>query len=261
MSSLARLLEQRSIGHVTLRMGCAGPQVLREHGSAKVRVPRGGHEAILINTSGGLAGGDDVGFDISCEARATLTVTNQAAERVYRTLGPSASIKTSLKLGAHSSLNWLPQETILFDGSALERHYDIDLAYSARFLALEAIVFGRHEMGEHVKNIKLRDRWRIKREGHLIHADDFLIEQAVPESRATLGASGAMAMLICIADNAETKLDAIRAALGGDGGATAWNGKLVARLLAKDGHHLRKRLIPMLSAALGDQALPKVWTF
>jgi urease accessory protein len=260
MTAFSRLLEQRSVGHVKLRMERGGVAHLRESGAAKIRVPRGSREAILINTGGGIAGGDAFSFDLSCGAGADLTVTSQAAERVYRTLGPPAIIEASLGVGGGGTFSWLPQECIVFNGASLRRSYTVSLEARARFLAVEPIVFGRMEMGEIVDSIALKDRWRISRAGSLIHADDFVVGPALVQSTATLNGARAMATLIYVAEDAERHVDKVRGALGESGGASAWNGKLVARILAKDSFHLRKSLIPVLYAIIGREAVPKIWT-
>jgi urease accessory protein len=260
MTAIAHLLNQRSIGHVKLHMDQGGPLHIRESGASKVRLPRGTHEAILINTGGGLAGGDDFQFDFACAPGAMLTVTSQAAERVYRTLGPPAKLATKIALDAGSSFAWLPQETILYDGAALTRDYSVQLARGARFLALEPVVFGRTEMGENLASLALHDRWQIFSDGQLIHAEDLRIGPELPRSKATLDGNLAMASLIYIADDAEAKVEAIGSLISGFGGVSSWNGKLIARLVAKDGFGLRKALIPVLHAISGPGVLPKIWT-
>lgn len=107
-----RFHAQRSRGEVKLGFGPRGVEHFREAGAAKLRLPQGSTEAILINTSGGLAGGDRHVIDIGV-SEANLTVTTQAAERVYRSLGPAAELHVSLKVGPQARLCWLPQETIL----------------------------------------------------------------------------------------------------------------------------------------------------
>jgi urease accessory protein len=231
--------QQRSFGRVELGVGKLGLKHMREEGSAKVRFPFGGDEAILINTGGGLAGGDDFGFEIEAGLNAKLSVTSQAAERVYRTLGPPAQVRTRLTARENSHLLWLPQETILFDGAALTRKLDVELHPTSRFIAVEPVIFGRPEAQEKISHILFRDSWRIRVGGKLIYADDIFLDSTLPTSKATLNG----------------------AVLGENCAASAWNGKLVARLIAKDGFELRKSLIPALGVVAGEFSLPKVWTF
>ena len=256
---------QRSEGAILLSMGESGLKRLREAHAAKVRVPPGGREAILINTGGGLAGGDRFSFDITAESNARLTVTSQAAERVYRSLGPAAEVDVALTAADGATLHWLPQETILFDGAALSRRLTAELSGNARLLAVESIIIGREAMGEQVTSLRLKDRWRIRRDGRLVFADDIAIDGPPPATPATLGGARAFATVVLVADDAERFLDPVRAVIGGDGGnggaASAWSGKLIARLVARDGFELRKSLIPALTVLAGGAALPKSWSF
>jgi urease accessory protein len=252
----AQLLEQRSYGALTFSMGHAGPQVLREVGASKLRLPHGTTQAIMINTGGGLAGGDRFDYSFSCSERASITLTSQAAERVYRTLGPPAKISTRMNVAEEGQLYWLPQETILYDGASLVRSYDVTLASSAKFLSVESVVFGRAKSGEKLDHIQLKDRWRIWRNDKLIHADDIVIGPDLPTSNATLSDTRAMATVVYIADNAESQLDIMQNFCA----CSAWNGKLIARFVAMDGYALRKALIPAINALGGSEFLPKIWT-
>jgi urease accessory protein len=238
---------------------------MREAHSAKVRIPHGSREAILINTGGGLAGGDRFSFTVTAEENAKLTVTSQAAERVYRSLGPAADVEVTLAAHPGSSLFWLPQETILFDGAALTRRIHADLAGDARFLAVESVILGREAMGETVRHARLHDRWRVRRNGRLIFADDLAFDGPPPGSKATLDEGRAFATVVLAAPEAEDLLDRVRDAIGNRGDASAWtsndSGKLVARLLARDGFELRKSLIPALTLLADGAALPKTWSF
>jgi urease accessory protein len=252
---------QRSEGSIHLSMGPKGIVRLREAHAAKVRIPFGVPEAILINTGGGLAGGDHFSFDITAEENTTLTVTSQTAERVYRSLGPAAQVDVSLTARDGARLMWLPQETILFDGAALSRTITADLAVSARFLAVESVILGREAMGEHVQEARLTDRWRIRQAGRLIFADDIAFAGEPPATPATLGTKRAFATVVLVAPEAEDLLEPVRAAIGDRGAASAWSGKLVARLVATDGFDLRKSLIPALTALAGEGGLPKTWSY
>jgi urease accessory protein len=259
MNATARLLEQRSVGHLHLRMERNGVAVMREAGSSKCRMPRGSHEAILINTSGGLAGGDTVNIRAEAGEGAALTLTSQTAERIYRTLGPAADVRVNLSAAKGATLLWMPQESIFFEGSALARSLEVDLAEDATFFAIEPMVFGRREMGEHVKHVSVADRWNVWQAGKLIHAEAFKLGPDWPLSKATFAGNHATATILLVSPQADNLLDRVRAGLGPDDGASAWNGKLVARLLAKDGFHLRKTLIQVLVACVGPGNVPKSW--
>jgi urease accessory protein len=261
MTSLAQLLHQRSSGSVDIRVGPTGVEVMREAGSAKCRMPRGTFEAILINTSGGLAGGDRTEIKATVTAGAALTLTGQTAERVYRTLGPAAEVKIKLCAEAGSTLLWMPQESIFFEGSCLERSLDVELRDNATFLAVEAMLFGRREMGEYVKHVSVVDRWNIYRDGGLIHTEVFRLGPNWPVSKATFGDNHAAATVLLVSEQAESLIDKVRAVIGPNDGASAWNGKLIARLVAKDGFLLRKSLIQVFAACVGRERVPKTWTF
>ena len=158
-----------------------------------------------------------------------------------------------------SRLNWLPHETILFDGASLDRRINIELNQSARFLGLEASIFGREASGENINSIFFREEWTIKLDGKLIHSDILRIEDALPNSKATLGDNRAIATIILVDPNAGAVLERLREKISGHGGASAWNGKLVARLVAKDGLILKKTIVSALSVLASPAELPKTW--
>lgn len=115
---------------------------------------------------------------------AALNLTSQAAERAYRTLGPAAEVTIRLTADAGSTLLWMPLESIFFEGSALKRSLTVELAHDATFLAVESMVFGRREMGEHVRHVSVLDRWNVRSDGELLHADVFRLGPDWPSSMA-----------------------------------------------------------------------------
>ncbi len=155
--------------------------VLYQAGAARVRFPRPAvgapPEAVLLNTAGGLTGGDRMNLDVTLGARAEATLTTAAAEKIYRARDGDATIGVKLALGAGARLAWLPQATILFDGSRLDRRTDVQLAGDARFLGVEFLIFGRQAMGEDVHLGACRDAWRIRRDGALVFADTFRVRR------------------------------------------------------------------------------------
>lgn len=237
-----------------------------QDGAAKIRIPEsfdGRMEAVLINTSGGLTGGDRLQWGMEAGAGTSLTVTTQACEKIYKSDSGPALIESELRVGEGARLDWLPQETILFDDASLNRRLDVDLDETAEFLAIEAVLLGRKAMGEAVRYGQFRDRWRVRRSGTLIHAEDVRmtgdIENLVSQT-AVLGGDVAFATLLYCGTKTEALLPKVRAALGEmAAGASEWNGKLVARIVAPDGYALRKSLIPALRVLRDDENLPKVW--
>ena len=261
---------QRTRGTSRIRFkrenGAARLDRLFQCGAAKIRLPKvaAGQPpvAVLINTAGGLTGGDRLSVAAEVEAGARALLTTQACEKIYRSAGGDASVETTLSVGESGRLDWLPQETILFDGARLRRRIEADLAPGATLLALEATIFGRAAHGETIARGLFVDRWRVRRCGRLIYADDLRFEwadAALLSRSAVLAGAGAMATILCVADEPERHLAPLREIIGGAGGASAWNGKLLARVVCEGGAALRRVLIPALVELLDGAALPKMW--
>jgi urease accessory protein len=241
---------------------------LRQAGAAKILCPRNhqddAFEAVLLNTAGGLAGGDDLRWDVSAGPGAVLRVTTQTAERVYRSTGDDAVVATRLEANVGATLEWLPQETILFDGARLSRTLSIDLAEDAALLAVEAVVLGRRAFGERVRSGSLRDHWRVRRRGRLIHADSVRIDgdiAALCDRPGTFGGAQAFATLL-LAGSARVPIDDLRALLpageGLEAAASALPHVTLVRMIAAHGDILRPALAGLLHALRGA-ALPRVW--
>jgi urease accessory protein len=220
-------------------------------------------EAVILNTAGGVAGGDTFGLDVAVGEGARLVVTTAAAEKVYRTLGPEATIDVKLSVEAGASLAWLPQETILFDRARLTRSIEADVAPGARLMLAEGIVFGRSGMGETVEEGALTDRWRIRLAGKLVYAETVRLDGAIAQklTQAAVARGGIAVATLLIAPGGDAEVAAIRALEGqfaGEVGASAWNGIAAARLCAADGAALRHDLTHVMTAVRG--ALPRIWT-
>ena len=239
-----------------------------QSGSAKLRFPRSEANepfaAVLVNTAGGLTGGDRFSWSIDVQAEALATVASQAAERIYRRSAGHAQIETTLTVAEGAALEWLPQETILFDRSALRRTLTVDVTPSSRLLAVESIILGRTAMGESAKNIELTNSWRIRRGGRLIFADGLRLDgdaTAILAGGATGGTACALATIVLVAPDAEAAIEPARAAINqsAEGGVSAWNGMLVARLIAAEGQTLRADVIRLIETLRG-RPMPRVWT-
>jgi urease accessory protein len=260
----------RAIGHVTLNAKWAEGATRRgrvhEQGALRVRCPGPPApelEAMIVNTAGGMAGGDRFELDFAVGPGGRLLVTSAAAEKVYRTLGSETTIRANLKVAAGGELAWLPQETILFDRARLRRTIEVDLAADARLLLAEAVIFGRSGMGETVVEGFWLDRWRVRRGGRLLHAETARLDGNMAEKLAQSAvAKGGVAMAsVLLVPGDETIVAAVRAAslqCRGEVGASAWNGLAVVRLVAADGAALRHDLAGILTTIRGGR-LPRLW--
>ena len=235
-----------------------------EQGSLRVRFPgpaRRELEAVLVNTAGGMAGGDRFGIEIGAEAGAHLLVGTAAAEKIYRSSGDATEVSIKLDVNAGATLRWLPQETILFDRARLNRRIDVDMEEGASLLLAEAVVFGRSAMGERVEHGELADRWRIRVGGRLVFAESVRLTGAIADKLAepAVAAGGCASATVLLLPGGEPHVAAVRAqAFSGEVGVSAWNGVAVARLVARDGAVLRRDLAAVL-AALDSGPLPRLW--
>ncbi len=251
------------------RQGATTARVrVRESGVLRLRLPRraGVCEGVVLNTGGGVLGGDRLQLDFDLADGADVVLTTVAAEKVYRAEAREAAVTTRLTLASGARLAWLPQETILFDGAHLHRSLSVDMAADASLLAAETVVFGRLAMGETLVAGALRDGWRVRRAGQLVFADETRLAggmAAVLDAAAGGGGARAAALVLFAAPEAEAALDPLRDILASfaavEAGASAFDGLLVARLLARSPDALRAAMVAALSLLGGGRALPRVW--
>ncbi len=270
---------QRAVGraHIGFVAGDAGTRLgvdLHQSGCLRVRTPGGARregrdgraEAVLINTAGGLTGGDRLRIAVHCASRARALVTTQACEKLYRSSGDAAHQDVELSAAAGAVLCWVPQPAIAFDGSACRRSLTLRPAAGARLLALEATVLGRAAMGERLRHCRLHERWRVVDDGGacLWASEQRLTdpgrELALP---STLDGGAAFATVVLVDDDAAEQLDVLRellAAAHGRAGASCVDGRvLIGLLVAPDAGALMgdlQRLIEGLTA----RPVPRVWT-
>ena len=268
---LAGLQRARGRGklHTKQRDGRTMLDILFQEGCSKIRLPNThsrAMEAVFINTAGGLTGGDHLQWNAEVADDGWLVITTQACERSYRSTGDIARVETMLTVGAGAHLDWLPQETILFDGSKLDRRLDIELAEGATLTAVEAVLLGRDAMGEDARDAFFRDNWRISRKGRLVHAEATMLsaQPAERDSLSLLAGNRAFATILHVANSAERAealADRLRASFpAGNAIAASANGeRLVIRAMAESGLALRRMLVPNLIELTGAGSLPRLW--
>src|SRR5262245_949965 len=255
----------RAIGRIALTIANNGTRSYRarvyEDGPLRVRFPKGDAlEAVIVNTAGGVAGGDRIALDIKVGEHAALTLTTAAAEKVYRALDDDATVEVKLEVATGGRLRWMPQETILFNQARLRRDIEVDIAADAQLLLAEGVVFGRTAMGESVQRGRLIDRWRVRRAGELVFADTVRLDGSIEELLAppAIAAGGCAVGTVLAMPHDAVALDRVRSlTFGGEIGISAWNGVTLARLVAREGEGLRRDM-GILLRTLGER-LPQLW--
>ena len=241
-------------------------QDLRQQGSYRAIFPRPkmcAIEAVMINTAGGITGGDRFSTKVTAHNHAKISLTTQAAERIYR--APDAtpgSMQTRLEVKSNAQLYWLPQETILFEGSSLCRRLEVEVTRDAKFLMVEPLVFGREASGEILQHCSLDYRVCITTEGTQIYVDRIKLDGDVAfilKGPAVAAGAGAMASIVLVDQMAKAMIDGVRALLPSSGVASLLaDNILVIRLLCYDSFALHTALLPILTQ-LTHNAVPKNW--
>lgn len=258
---------QRTKGRAHVGMTRAGLRDLHQAGSAKAILPKihtGDPEVVFLNTAGGLTGGDALTFSLDVGGETSVVGTTQTAERAYASIGGHAKMDVALSVGENARLDWLPQETIIFNNSALVRNTNVDLATGARFLFVETIILGRAAMGETVEDLLFRDTRKIRRNGIPIFIEPIGLTGDILRRRnspATLSGASVFCTIGLFAPDAETNklvIDRIISQSGLQAATSAWDGKLIVRAMANDGLALRKFVVRSLNA-LRARPLPRVW--
>ena len=246
---------------------------LYQDGAAKIRFPTpesDSLEAILINTAGGLTGGDRIDWQVEAGPATRIVLTTQASEKIYRAQDGRAEAQIRLSVGEGAHLSWLPQETIAYDGSALRRRIEVDLASGATCLLVEPLVLGRRAMGETVDQCLFHDSWRITCAGSLVHAEEFRVDgdaTGLMALAATGNGATAFATILMIAPDPTMFVDELRHRLAScaalDFGVSAWSvagtGKLLARIAARDGYALKIAVTQAVCLLNGSAGLPNIW--
>ena len=277
ISSDLDLQRANGAGRAVLRGSEEGNRIVDLFQSSPIRImfPRGRasaiEEAVFVNTGGGIAGGDRLEYGVTALADASIAVTSQAAEKVYRALNEPARIATKLKACEAAKLAWLPQETILFNRARLSRETEIELVSGAELLALEWLVLGRAAHGEEVIGGHINDSWRVRRDGRLIWADSFRAQdETFPHLRrkALLSNCKAIGTLIHFGPDLDRRLEFVRdiaTSLDCHCAATSVGGLIVVRVGAEMAFDLKLALCSFLQQfsdelGPGPFAVPKMWS-
>jgi urease accessory protein len=232
---------------------------MREGGGYRVKFPvqHGPVEAVMVNTGGGMTGGDELEVSVAVGEGAFASFTTPAAEKIYAAVETPAQVAVSLEVGEGGTLHWVPQEAILFDKARFSRRFAVNMAESASLILAESLVFGRVASGEVLSSNAFADSWRIRRGNKLIFAEEVRLNGALSTHmlRPAVG-KGARALATCliVSQRAESLIEEARERLAGcrvEAGVSAFNGVLIARFLSQDPAALRTEFMQYLVWARG----------
>ena len=262
---------QRAIGEARLAVHTIAGRTrladLYQQGAAKIRFPMSdamSMEAVIINTAGGLTGGDRLVVSLNVGEGAHAVIATQACEKIYRAESGQALVKNTIAIASGGRCDWLPQETILFDGAGLKRRLNIAMTGESHFFGVEALVPGRAASGETITTLALHDHIALRRDGRLIYADALSLSGQVGSALsrpARGGGTGAIATVLYAAPDAERRLGEARDSLAtcrSQTGASAVNGLLAMRFVAANAVDLRRDLVAVITAWRARD-LPRAW--
>ncbi|EFN50428.1 hypothetical protein CHLNCDRAFT_29116 [Chlorella variabilis] len=257
---------QRSKGDLQLKLRGDKIERLFQSGCARIILPKtydAMKEAVILNTAGGITGGDELKIQLRAEACA-LVVTTQAAERLYKSISKSAKISIDLQAKTGTSLHWLPQETIVFDGAKVDRTIKLNMSADSQCLLAETIILGREAMGERITRCHFTDNWRLFRDGQLFHAESMRLAGEIEKILEAIACGNGGKMFTTIlysGDDIELRRSALNPIIeqcASNCAASYWKNKLVFRLVSR--HPLAgKADVKLILASLRDQPLPRVW--
>lgn len=231
-------------------------------------------QAAIVTTSGGLVAGDRLDVRVDLAPGAAAHVTASAAEKIYRSVEATTVVRQRLAVGAGATLEFLPPETILFDGARLRRETVVELGADAGFLGGDIMVFGRRARGERFRRGFLREVWEVRRDGSLVWGDALLLDGNIAEiidNPACFDGAAGYATLILAPRGRDPQqfIDGARKVQSGalegvKAGVTAIAGLLVSRWLACEALALRRAYADLACHLRGTAMglpfrLPRIW--
>jgi urease accessory protein len=224
---------------------------------------------IVVHPPAGIAGGDELDVDVRVGTQAHALLTTPGAGKWYRSAGPWARMRVAFAVEEGACVEWLPQETIVFDGALADMHTEVDLAGDARYIGWEIVCLGRTGSGERFGRGECRLDTRITRDGEPLWLERGRIAAGGPllASPAGLGARTVCGTLIATVNApAPALLAACRGETpsAGDAAITLLPGVLVARYLGDSSEAARRyfeRLWTHVRPHVAQRAAvtPRIW--
>jgi len=265
-AELALGYERRGARTVLAARRHDGPLVVQ-----KPLYPEGGAvcHTIVVHPPGGIAGGDELTLDVALGSGAHALLTTPGAAKWYRSAGPWALQRLSFDVAPAAALEWLPQESIVFDAARARLSSEVRLAADARYIGWELLCLGRSGSGERFAHGVCRLANAIRRDGKLIWLErgEFDGDGAILASNSGLRGLPVCATLVAAAPEIDDALLAAcrqHAPLRGEGTVTRLPQLLLARYLGDSSEAARRYFVALWKvlrpAILGLPAIePRIW--
>ena len=224
---------------------------------------------VIVHPPGGIVGGDALAVNVDAGPCTRVQLTTPGAAKCYRSGGAFAQQHVRLRAARGAVVEWLPQETIIFDASKIELELSIELFDDARFLGWEVVCLGRTAAGERFDHGALRQRLTLTRDGIPVFAERAVLNGGAPLLRSPVGLHGNPVFgtfLVAAPIVTHAMLESCRqvSVMAGEGAVTRLPGVVIARYrgasAAAARHYfveLWQKLRPAL--ALPAAVLPRIW--
>ena len=222
---------------------------------------------IIVHPPGGVVGGDQLSISVRLGNGAAALLATPGAAKWYRANGRVSRQSVDLKVAAGAALEWLPQETILYNGAQVEFDSKIELAADATYIGCEILCFGRAASGEKFDHGSVRQHNQIRRNGTLIWHEQGQLDGSSPLMQSPFGLAGktVCATLLAAAPAlAPTTISALRNSAGIELGVTYMKSILAVRYLGDSSEAARHSMLHawkiLRPALLGRLAVvPRIW--
>jgi urease accessory protein len=222
--------------------------------------------AIVVHPPGGVAGGDQLAIAVDAGTSSHAFLTTPGAAKWYRSSGATACQKVRIEAGEGSAVEWLPQETIVFDQARMELVHEVELADGASYIGSEILCFGRTAAGERFERGSLRQHTSIRRGGRLLWWEQGMLTGGGPAMGSALGLAGCRVCATLVGVGSTPPASLLAALRSSDPALAVSQVKsvFVARYLCDDSEAARHAMTRVWQALrphlLGRAAaIPRIW--
>ena len=223
--------------------------------------------AIVVHPPGGVVGGDQLAIGASVGALAHAFVTTPGAAKWYRANGHVSRQDLKLQVGAGAALEWLPQETIFFNGADVRLDTEVDMEADASFITADIFCFGRTASGERFDHGRVAQRMQLRRGGKLVWFEQGALCGGKAGMTGPLGLNGCTVCATLVAVGRQVGagcIQALREEASPQFGVTQMKSLLVARYIgdsSQEARRLMHRAWRLLRPAMLDReaVMPRIW--